>query len=66
MYENLRKELNNKGITHKAVASMIGCSEKTMQNKLSGKTDFLFKEVMSIRNDLLPEFTIEYLFSQKN
>ena len=62
MFENLIVELKKKGITFKAVANLIGCSEKTFQNKVYGVTEFTLSEVLSINENLLPEFTLQYLF----
>lgn len=47
MFANLAIELKNKGITYRAVAGLIGCSEKTIQNKMSGVTDFTLKVQLS-------------------
>lgn len=65
MYQNLKTELSRKGISQVALANVLGLSEKTMQNKLKGRTDFSFPEAMIIRQNLLPEFTLEYLFDRK-
>lgn len=62
MFENLKSELHRKGITNVAVASLIGCTEKSFQNKIQGVTEFNLSEIFAIRNNLLPEFTFEYLF----
>lgn len=62
MFENLIAELKKKGITNKAVSTLIGCTEKTLQNKLNGVTEFTLSEVLSINENLLPEFTLQYLF----
>lgn len=63
MYANLAKELSSKNITNKAVASMLGCTEKTLYNKISGITDFTISESICIQRNLLPEFQIVYLFA---
>lgn len=62
MFPNLRAELKRKGISYKAVAAVIGCSEKSVQNKVSGATEFTLSEVLAINEDLLPEFDLRYLF----
>lgn len=62
MYGNLTQELRRKGISQSAVARMLNCAERTLTNKLNGTTEFTFGEAMSIWKDLLPEFTLDYLF----
>lgn len=44
------------------IQDTLGCSEKTVRNKLSGATDFTFSEVKKIRNILFPGMEIDYLF----
>lgn len=61
MYKNMIKELSNKNITNKAVAELIGTTEKTVYNKLNGKTEFTISEAMTINTNLLPEFTLAYI-----
>lgn len=64
MFANLAKELKNKGITYRAVAGLIGCSEKTIQNKMSGVTDFTLNEVLLINENMFPEYELKYLFKR--
>ena len=63
MYSNLSKELRDKNITQKAVADLIGCTEKTVFNKINGLTEFTVPEAMMICRNLLPEFRLGYLFA---
>lgn len=64
-YPNLEKELGRKNISNRAVAAAIGCTEKTLYNKMMGKTDFTLTEVTVIENELLPEFKLSYLFEEQ-
>lgn len=64
MYHNLVHELKKKNITNKVVAELIGISEKTFYNKVSGATEFTLTEAMSINDNLLPEFKLGYLFTR--
>lgn len=63
MLANLNNELRRKNITQNAVARMIGVTDKTLTNKLSGATEFTVNEAFLIRKNLLPEFTMDYLFA---
>lgn len=65
MFENLRNELDKKHITMTSVAKVIGCSDKSLQNKLRGRTEFTLSEIFKIKSDILPEFDIKYLFQRK-
>lgn len=63
MLNNLNYELKRKNITQNAVARMLGVTDKTLTNKLNGTTAFTVEEAFSINKNLLPEFTMEYLFA---
>lgn len=63
MLNNLNYELRRKNITQNAVARMLGVTDKTLTNKLNGTTAFTVEEAFSIKKNLLPEFTMEYLFA---
>lgn len=60
---NLKEALSRKNITTKSFAEFLGVSEKTAQNKLSGKTEFTYSEFKKITTFLLPEYNAEYLFA---
>ena len=40
MFHNLRTALQQKGISVKQYAEVLGIGEKTLQSKLAGRTDF--------------------------
>lgn len=65
MFPNLKAELQRKNISLVSVAKLINCTEKTLQNKMNGKTDFRLNEVLAINEQLLPEFELKYLFKRK-
>ena len=44
MFDNLRTALQKKGISVKRYAEVLGIGEKTVQNKLTGRTDFTYPE----------------------
>lgn len=64
MLKNLRNELNKKNITIVAFANFLQVSEKTIQNKLNGQTDFTYPEAIKISTYLFPEYTLSYLFQE--
>lgn len=63
MLSNLRAAMAVKKITTLALAQLIGTTEKTVNNKLNGITDFTLPEALKIRNNLFPEYDLCYLFA---
>lgn len=59
---NLKKVLDDKGITIRAFAKVLEVDERTIQNKLKGKTPFTYPEVVIAKKELFPEYDMEYLF----
>ncbi|PRR77648.1 hypothetical protein CLLI_22120 [Clostridium liquoris] len=66
MYRELLGEIVKKGLNRKKLAEKIGVSEKTLRNKLNGKTDFTWSEVKKIRDIVAPEYTLEKLFEKSD
>lgn len=64
MYLQLLGELIKKGITKKSLANQIGVAEKTLFNKLNGKTDFTFSEIKKIRDIVAPGKSLDELFEK--
>lgn len=62
MKSNLQEALRKKGITIKEYAEFLGISEKSVNNKLSGKTDFRYREFLKTCSLLFPEYNSQYLF----
>lgn len=60
---NVKHALQDKKISQRAFAAFLGLSEKAVQNKLHGKSPFTFPEAQKIKQELLPEYDSEYLFS---
>lgn len=64
MFDNLRIALRKRGIYIKQYAEILGISEKTIQNKLAGKTDFTYPEFKKTCA-LLFEYNPDYLFAKE-
>lgn len=58
----LKQALEARGITQKSCADLLGISEKTLYNKLSGGSEFTYSEVKRLRA-FLPEYNIDYLLA---
>lgn len=61
--KNLLAEMARCRVSIKDIQYCLGCSEKTVRNKISEETDFTFPEVIKIRNTFFKGMTLEYLFS---
>lgn len=64
MFINLRTALYQKGISIKQYAEFLGVGEKTVQNKLQGRTDFTYPEFRKTCKLLFPEYNADYLFME--
>ena len=62
MFANLRNELRAKNISLVAFSKLIGCNDKTVQNKLNGITEFTLSEIQ-VTLEIFPQFKMEYLFA---
>jgi plasmid maintenance system antidote protein VapI len=63
MFRVLRGEMVKSNITIAKLASLIGISEKSLRNKISGVTEFTWNEVLKIREIVSPSMSLEELFS---
>lgn len=59
---NLEKALDAKGISNDVVISLLGIHRNTYANKMSGKSEFTIGEAIKIKENLLPEYELDYLF----
>lgn len=64
MYRVLKGEMVKCGISVPQLAKEIGISEKTLRNKISGRTEFLFSEVLSIHKIVAPDLSMDVLFKK--
>ena len=62
MYRELLGEIVKRGLSKKELAKEIGITEKTLFNKLNGKSDFTWSEIKKIRNIVAPNISLEELF----
>jgi len=56
--------MKQEGVTRADIQKLLGVSEKTVRNKLSGETDFTWEEVRKIRNKFFPKDDFIKLFEQ--
>lgn len=62
MREYLLYKMKCKNISREQICELIGVTEKTLRNKLSGVTDFTWGEAKAIRNKFFKEEEYEDLF----
>lgn len=60
----LRRIMDEEKITSRFLADLLGCSEKTVNNKIGGKFEFTYAEVKKIKG-LFPKYDLEYLLSDE-
>lgn len=67
MYRTLKAEMVRSDISVKQLAIRIGITERSLRNKINGKTEFLWSETLKIRKIVSPGMPLEDLFkSEKN
>lgn len=64
MYKNLAKILADKKITMKAYAEFLNVSEKTVQNKIYGRTEFTLGEAVKTCSFICPEYKLDFAFEK--
>lgn len=65
MLENLRQAMRVKNISAATLAKVIGTTEKTVNNKLNGISEFTVSEARMIHKALFPEYDFFYLFERE-
>jgi transcriptional antiterminator len=61
---NLEAEMKRYGISNADIQNLLGCTEKTVRNKLKGETVFTLPEAFLIKNKYFPGYRMEYLFAE--
>lgn len=59
----LKRVLEAKGMTVKGSAELLGISEKSLYNKITGATEFTYGEVKKLRA-MLPEYNVDFLLTE--
>jgi len=63
MYRNLEAELARRGITRAELAKVLGINIATMSEKLNYNGRLKLSEAQTIRDELFPDHTVDYLFA---
>lgn len=62
--KNLQAEMKRFGVSVSEIQRILGCTEKTARNKISGASEFSIQEAIAIRNILFPGLRLEYLYQR--
>lgn len=62
MFINLKAEMARTGQTNKSLSTILNTTDKTVSNKITGKTDWTRKEMFMIKKEFFPKLSLEYLF----
>jgi predicted transcriptional regulator len=60
---NLSAEMARYGVSILDIESILGCTERTVRNKLNGVTEFSIGEAFALRDTFFPNMRLEYLFA---
>lgn len=60
----MARVLRERKITMKAYAEFLGVSEKTIQNKMSGRTEFTLDEALKTCSIICPEYKLDFVFER--
>lgn len=61
----LQSEMRKRGVSLYDMQEALGCTERTIRNKLNGITVFSYPEVLKIRDSFFPGMQLEYLFDNE-
>lgn len=61
--KNLSAEMVRYGVKNSDIQKLLGCTEKTVRNKISEETEFSLPEAIKIKNEFFKGFSLEYLFA---
>lgn len=64
MYKNLKAEMARNSVLGKDIAKALGIRQATISSRLTGKTEFSYKEAKRIKDTFFPNVELEYLFEE--
>ena len=64
MYKNLKAEMAKNSVRGKDIAKALGTRQATISSRLTGKTEFSYKEAKRIKDTFFPDVELEYLFEE--
>ncbi|MBQ3379704.1 MAG: XRE family transcriptional regulator [Clostridia bacterium] len=64
MKANLKAEMARAGVRNKDIQKVLGCSPKSVRNKICGVSEFSVAEALAIHKAFFSPLSIEYLFDE--
>ncbi len=64
MYKNLKAEMARNSVLGKDIAKALGTRQATISSRLTGKTEFSYKEAKRIKDTFFHNVELEYLFEE--
>ncbi|MDR1015692.1 MAG: helix-turn-helix transcriptional regulator [Coriobacteriales bacterium] len=65
-YGNLKAEMARNGITQKRLAEFLGMTPQNVKMKFAGQVKFSLDECKSIRREIFPGLSLDYLFADND
>lgn len=62
---NLKAEMARRSISILDIAKEIGRTDRSVREKISGRTQFSVPDATAIRDKFFPGFSLEYLFTNE-
>ena len=62
-YPNLEAEMVRRAVSREDMAQSINVRDRTIRNKLTGRTPFTWPEVKRIRTQFFPDIPMDVLFA---
>lgn len=66
MFNNLKAEMVRIGLTQRELAKALLIDEKTLSQKINGRSKFDVDEMWLIKNEFFPNLQLDYLFEKFN
>ena len=61
----IRNAMDKRNLTYSGLAALLGISEKTAKNKVSGRSEFTYGEARKVKT-IFPEYDLDYLMTAES
>lgn len=61
--DNLEKEMKDKKISRREIASLLGLSYRTIHSRFNGESEWAYSECVKVRDTYFPDMELSYLFA---
>lgn len=63
-YVNIKAEMMRNGVTQRMIAARFDVTQNTVNNKINGRTALTVDEIVSWRDEFMPDATLDYLLDR--